>query len=339
MKTAYILLATFIILIFAGCTHKPHPKEAGNSIRPSNPTATPEIDLEQVRPNELGLVMILEYHDIGNKEGRWVRTPDNFRRDLQRLYELDYRPISLRDYVTNNITTKAGKTPVIITFDDSTEGQFRILSDGSIDPDCALAILKEFNRKHPDFPLEATFYVIYPVSFGQREHIERKFREIIDAGMDIGNHTYNHASLKNLSAEDAMKELALAVRETKRLEPRAVVDSVALPYGQAPKDENVLRMGRFENNSYTNLSALLVGANPAPSPVSAEFNPFRLPRIQAVDPSFATFGIDQWLTYFEKHPEKRYVSDGNPDTIAVPKAMSDSIDKSKLIVGKRIRAY
>jgi peptidoglycan/xylan/chitin deacetylase (PgdA/CDA1 family) len=339
MKTAHVIVATFMILLFAGCTHQSEQKTESSPSPTVNPVVTPEIDLEQVKPNELGQVMILEYHDIGKKEGRWVRTPDNFRRDLQRLYELDYRPISLRDYVTNNITTEAGKTPVIITFDDSTEGQFRILSDGSIDPDCAFAILKEFNRTHPDFRLEATFYVIYPTPFGQREHVRRKFKEIVDAGMDIGNHTYNHASLKNLSADGVMKELALAVREAKQLEPRAVVDSIALPYGQSPKDENVLRMGRFEDNSYTNLSALLVGANPAPSPVSAEFNPFRLPRIQAVDPSLATFGIDQWLAYFEKNPEKRYVSDGDPDIISVPEAMLDSIDKRKLIEGKRIRAY
>lgn len=339
MKLNYILLATFMILIFAGCAHKPQPEEATNSTSPANPAPKPEIDLEQVRPNELGQVMILEYHDIGKTEGRWVRSPDNFRRDLQRLYDLDYRPISLRDYVTNNITTEAGKTPVIITFDDSTEGQFRILSDANIDADCAFAILKEFNRMHPDLPLEATFYAIYPTPFGQREYVQRKYREIMDAGMDIGNHTYNHASLRNLSAEDVMKELALAVREAKRLEPRAVVDSIALPYGQSPKDKNVLQMGKSGIDSYTNLCALLVGANPAPSPVSEEFNPFRLPRIQAVDPNFATYGIDQWLTYFKKYPEKQYVSDGDPDIITVPKMMMEPVDDSKLPEGKRIRTY
>ncbi|HEY7437429.1 MAG TPA: hypothetical protein VIE41_19975, partial [Methylomirabilota bacterium] len=41
--------------------------------------------------NELGRVMILEYHKIDNPEGRWTRTPENFRRDLQRLWERGYR--------------------------------------------------------------------------------------------------------------------------------------------------------------------------------------------------------------------------------------------------------
>ena len=37
--------------------------------------------------NELGRVMILEYHKIDTPEARWTRTPENFRRDLQRLWE------------------------------------------------------------------------------------------------------------------------------------------------------------------------------------------------------------------------------------------------------------
>ena len=41
--------------------------------------------------NELGRVMILEYHKIDYPEERWTRTPENFRRDLERLYARGYR--------------------------------------------------------------------------------------------------------------------------------------------------------------------------------------------------------------------------------------------------------
>ena len=44
--------------------------------------------------NELGRVMILEYHKIDLPEERWTRTPDNFRRDLQRLWERGYRLVA-----------------------------------------------------------------------------------------------------------------------------------------------------------------------------------------------------------------------------------------------------
>lgn len=294
------------------------------------------VDLAKVRPNELGQVMILEYHEIGPKEARWTRTPKNFRKDLQRLYELGYRPISLRDYVAGNINTEAGKTPVVITFDDSTQGQFRILPDGKVDPDSAFGILQDFHIKHPDFPAEATFFATYPAPFGQPKLTEWKFKEIISAGMDIGNHTYSHDSLKKLTSEEVVKELALAVREGLKLDPKARIDTVALPYGLAPKDQNVLESGSYDGTKYRNIAALLVGANPAPSPADPKFDPFRLPRIQAVDPSIATCGIDQWLNYFKKHPEKRYISDGDPETVTVPEAEASGV---KVPEGKRIVMY
>ena len=50
-------------------------------------------------PNELGRVMILEYHKIDNPEGRWTRTPENFKGDLKRLWELGYRLVALTDYL------------------------------------------------------------------------------------------------------------------------------------------------------------------------------------------------------------------------------------------------
>src|SRR5216117_3451310 len=35
--------------------------------------------------NELGRLMILEYHKVDYPEERWTRTPENFRRDLEAL--------------------------------------------------------------------------------------------------------------------------------------------------------------------------------------------------------------------------------------------------------------
>ena len=48
-------------------------------------------------PNELGRVMILEYHTVDQPEERWTRTPANFRRDLERLWERGYRLVALND--------------------------------------------------------------------------------------------------------------------------------------------------------------------------------------------------------------------------------------------------
>ena len=107
--------------------------------------------------------MILEYHKIDNPEARWTRTPENFRRDLIRLWERGYRTVALTDYLDGKIALPAGTTPVVFTFDDSSPGQFRYVQKGNdwvIDPDCAIGILEAFEREHPGFGHAATFYVL-----------------------------------------------------------------------------------------------------------------------------------------------------------------------------------
>src|SRR5438552_14674259 len=82
---------------------------------------------DQLPPNELGRVMILEYHKIDYPEEGWTRTPENFRRDLETLYAKGYRLITLGDLLDRRITLPAGTTPVVVTFDDSSPGQLRYL--------------------------------------------------------------------------------------------------------------------------------------------------------------------------------------------------------------------
>ena len=55
----------------------------------------------------------------------------------------------------------------------------------------------------------------------------------------------------------------------------------------------------------------------APSPFARSFDPYRLPRIQAVEIELA-----HWLNYFERNPQERYVSDGDPAVITVAPAPS-----------------
>ncbi|HEX9126964.1 MAG TPA: hypothetical protein VF948_11225, partial [Methylomirabilota bacterium] len=114
-------------------------------------------------PNELGRVMILEYHKVDQPEERWTRTPANFRGDLERLWERGYRLVALNDLLDGRIAIPRGTTPIVLTFDDSSPGQFRLIerNGGWVpDPDCAVGILEAFERQHPEFGRAATFYVL-----------------------------------------------------------------------------------------------------------------------------------------------------------------------------------
>ena len=106
----------------------------------------------RLAPNELGRVMILEYHKIDRPEHRWTRTPENFRRDLETLYAGGYRLIGLNSLLDGRIAVPAGTTPVVLTFDDSSPGQFRYLQRNGtleIDPESAIGILEAFIASRP----------------------------------------------------------------------------------------------------------------------------------------------------------------------------------------------
>src|SRR5262249_60029238 len=63
---------------------------------------------QTLAPNELGRVMILEYHKIDYPEERWTRTPENFRRDLETLYTRGYRLIALNRRLDGRNSQPAG---------------------------------------------------------------------------------------------------------------------------------------------------------------------------------------------------------------------------------------
>ena len=311
----------------------------------------PPVDLKALKVNELGKIMILMYHDIGEPEDIWVRTPENFRKDLQTLYDKGYRAISMKDYIEGNIDTPPGTTPVVITFDDGTKGQFNILDeDGEfvINPDSAVGILEEFNKEHPDFGLKATFYVFYPTPFRQEQWITEKFQYLVERGMEIGNHCYNHENLRmdfntkeSRDAQFIQEALGKNVKATQEILPGYEVDSLALPYGASPKDEelyNYVIKGSFEGTQYHNKAILLVGSNPARPSYHVNTNMAKIPRIRASEMETENTGLYDWLEYFDNHPEERYISDGDLSTISFPKELEEYLDKEK-IGDKLIQAY
>jgi hypothetical protein len=104
------------------------------------------------------------------------------------------------------------------------------------------------------------------------------------------------------------------VEKIQAILPGTPVETIALPMGISPRDRTLLAKGSFGGRAYTNAAVLLVGANPAPSPHTAAFDPLRLPRIQAVE---GEAGITDWLDRLRK-PGAVYVSDGDPGRVTRP---------------------
>ncbi len=286
------------------------------------------VDFTKVQPNEAGLVPILEYHDLvmTAKTTGYQYPVAAFRQDIQWLYDHNYRPVSLDDYVNGKIDVPAGMSPVILTFDDALRGQFNYTTDGKIDPNCAVGILDDFHAKHPDWPLKGTFFVLtnvgttLPPPFYQKAYAQGKMDYLIKDGFEVGNHTIHHLiGMRHWPDARVEAELAGAVANIHSYLPSYNVDTLALPYGVFPKNKKLVISGSSGGQAYRNICALKAGADPAASPMGKDFyghpfDPYYIPRII---PGAGKYTIRYWLDLMEKDKNLKYVSDGDPNTFTV----------------------
>jgi len=294
-----------------------------------------------LKPNAAGKIMVLMYHNIGPEEADWVRTPANFLKDLETLYEKGYRPISLKDYVNGNITAEPGRTPFVLTFDDGNLNNFAYLDDGQIDPNSAVGILVDFHEKHKDFPLEVTFFVYGEHPFRQNGLISEKLNYIVEKGMDVGNHTKDHNGFKKAGKDEIQEQIGAEAQYLQGVLSKDgyEIDTLALPFGERPKDEALeqyLASGSWNGVAYKNIAILNVGWNPAPSPYDVKFDPAGIPRVRASETNVDNVGLYNYLDYFDRHPEERFISDGEPEIITLPKEKKDTVQS---VGGKEIYAY
>jgi peptidoglycan/xylan/chitin deacetylase (PgdA/CDA1 family) len=270
--------------------------------------------------NELGKVLVLEYHRIGYPELRYQRTPDNMRADLERLYQSGYYPVNFIDLIHGLPNVPAGKKPIVLTFDDSDPSQFQVLPDSTVDADSALGIILNFHSQHPqDWPTRATFFVLgnddadYYAIFGQPEWAKAKIQLLVDLGMEVGSHTVSHADLSVATAERIYWELAVSKHVIEKMAPGYQVQTLAVPFGGFPYTLDFLKAGQWGEYSYTYAGNAAAWGGPNVSPFDSAFEPYHVSRLEITVTS-----LDHWLTYFEQNPNEYYVSDGDPARVAIP---------------------
>lgn len=306
-----IVLATALCAIGCGS------KSSEVSATPPSPTQIKETPIvkklapaapkERVsdRPaNPNGKVFVVEYHHIRAGKNDMIRSPEEFRHDLERLYKDGFRPCTVSQYLDDKMDLPPGASPAVFTFDDANPSQLQLLPDGSVDPKCAVGIWQEFAKAHPDFPVRATFYVLPDTMFGQPKFRQKKVELLRSLGCELGNHTVTHPILKRLPDEKVKQELAVATDDLEKLgEPLPV--SIALPFGVSPKNASLTKEFDYKGKHYAFKAAFLVGAEPAPAPTDPKLNRYRIPRIQAYN---GICSLDEWLGKFEKGQVKVYVA-------------------------------
>jgi peptidoglycan/xylan/chitin deacetylase (PgdA/CDA1 family) len=309
-----------------------------------------EAQLKKLQPNELGVVPVLEYHNFTTdpkEKNQYTRSIDEFKKDLGWLYDHDFYVIPLRDLFLDQISAPAGKHPVALTFDDSTVGQFRYLvqADGSlkIDPNSAVGVMEAFYAEHPDFGRGGWFGVLpkgcfdwqgtKPVEKDQVDLCDDKLKFLLANGYEIGDHTLNHKDLLHVDDATFKKEVGGGILALKKIVPDADIDILAMPLGNYPDNgKNKAQMDMlangftYEGEQIKLLGCLMVGADPAVPPVSTDWDPVWVPRIQAFDTVDEYGSSAFWFAAFESNPARLYTSDGNPNTITLPDQLPQMLD-------------
>lgn len=251
--------------------------------------------------NELGRIPVLEYHLIGERESRWSRNWQRFARDLALLHQRGYRPITVRQLVRGEIDLPAGLSPVVITFDDASPGQFRYVEENGtlrVDSTSAVGIWDAFAARHPEWKGRGVFCVLTAADEGHALFGEKgiqgqrsawrlpKLRYLIEQGHEICNHTLWHANLAQMTSAMAREQIARAQLAVDSAVSGYAPRTFALPLGQWPADRSVLRTGSWTDPRsgrtvrYELDAVLLVAGGPARSPKDPAFDPLRIPRVQ-----------------------------------------------------------
>jgi hypothetical protein len=301
-------------------------------------------------PNELGRLLVLEYHRIGNNEGEWYRSEAHFRNDLQMLWDRGYRPVTMRDVANGNINLPAGLSPVVFVFDDSSQGQFYYLSNGQIDPHTMVGMWEAFRAQHPAWSGGATWCVlpgaVHPSNFwgekktnemprAEREAtIRKKVSFLLEHGHEICDHTMWHANLSKYPDAFVQDQIGSGMDSVATYLPANYHwTTFALPLGMWPRNRPLAWHGTYRNGKTYDFKVVLeVSGGPQVSPFDTQWNPHSVRRFIA-----APNALERQLAAWDQHPEERYISDGDPNTVTYPQRLASRLNRAAL-GGKQARA-
>jgi len=244
-----------------------------------------------------GKIPILMYHKIGVPEDRYTVSPQRFREHLEKLYEHNFQLISIEDYVNKDFSSLLpGKKPALITFDDADKGQFRFVTykgklmydefaQPLVDPECAVGILLDFHKEHPDFDKNAAFFIDFvnkyhdfEAPFLQEKFVKLKLLYLLNEGFEVCRHTYAHINLGRSSLEEFRKDEQMfnAACENYLGRKACLIENIlAYPYGELPRNQ---ALKTYIDSTYD--ATFKAWGGPAPNPYSVSPKTEPPPRIE-----------------------------------------------------------
>jgi peptidoglycan/xylan/chitin deacetylase (PgdA/CDA1 family) len=288
------------------------------------------------RANEMGRIPIVEWHQIVGADGSYKVSRDRFKAELAELHTRGYVPISLADYLDKRIDVPAGKSPVLLTFDDASPSQFSYLERNGalqIDPNSGVGMLMDFIKTHPAWKPRGLFCVLPAAEAGHAFFGDKgidgqksawrfpKLKYLVEQGFELCNHTLWHAKLNKYSDAVVQEQLARGAMAIDSAVPGYKVRGFALPYGLWPKNRALSVSGSWYDKKgkrqvgYRHEAVFEVAGGPARSPFDPQFNPKALPRVPLQGGTKLTTTLD---AMDKPGALARYVSDGDSKTVAKP---------------------
>ncbi len=324
-------VAALPIVRSEGTESASQPPKGAAAAKPVPATSGPR------EPNELGRFPIVEWHQVVEKDGSYKVSRERFKAELTELHRRGYVPVNLSEVLDKTLDVPAGKTPVLFTFDDASPSQFRYVERGGqlvVDPTSAVGILMDFIKSHPDWKAKGLFCMLPAAEaghafFGDKgidgQKTEWRFKKVqylVQQGFELCNHTLWHAKLSKYSDAVVQEQFARGAMAIDSAMPGYKVRGMALPYGLWPKNRALTLKGAWYDKkgkrsvTYAHEAVFEVAGGPARSPFDPLFNPKALPRV----PLQGGTNLTTTLNEMDKATGKwaRYVSDGNPKTIAKP---------------------
>jgi len=255
------------------------------------------------RPNPYGRIPVLEYHVIADTvKNMWFVEREQFKRQLQLLYDRGYRPVTMRQVLDKDFSdVPRGMSPVVFTFDDASPEQFSYIERNGqleIDPNSAVGIWVDFQRRHPDWKSRAVFCTLNGAGeghnfFGDKgirgqktEWRHRKVKWLADQGHEICNHTLWHAQLSKYPDAFVQEQIARGQMGIDSAVPGYKVRTFALPQGLWPKNRQLAWRGSWTDPkskrtvTYSYDAVLEVSGGPSRSPYDPNFKPpYRVTRV------------------------------------------------------------
>jgi peptidoglycan/xylan/chitin deacetylase (PgdA/CDA1 family) len=308
-------------------------------------TMTPE-KAKLIGANEMGLVLVVVYNKISSDvTDSSTRTPEQLRDDLAYLDSQGFYPVNIGDLQTGDIDIPAGKSPVAVTFDGSSPGQYRILDDGTLDPTCAVGVMQSLisgGYWHP----KATFFCLLDVVpsenelFGQTERQKEKLRNLVDWGYEVGSNTMTDLTLSGATEDSIRSELARSQAALGDILGSAyAVTSLALPDGKFPKALDLLASGVWQETSDTQIpykytAVVSLDKTPCASPFSTKFNAMNIPRT-AIAGENLSIAIEE----LKRTEGLLYISDGDPTAVSAPFSLDSSLGQPRDTLGRPVIRY